>query len=210
MNKKEIKKGCHPEVFLFRISSLLINNRKAGGPEQQHLRTTHCAAFTLIELLVVVLIIGILAAVALPQYQGAVLRSKYVNMIVLAEAFKSAQERYYLANGEYAPSIYDLDIDIAGEKAKEPLDNREAYKVTEYYICTSATQMAAYWTDKDDNLFMMYNLRLDHINMWNGAHALCRAYYNSGQAGKAICKSFSGAHDCGDNTTKGFYYCFID
>ena len=67
-------------------------------------------AFTLIELLVVVLIIGILAAVAVPQYQKAVLRSRFVNIKVNMAAMIQAQRRYYLANNEYAADKGDLDI----------------------------------------------------------------------------------------------------
>ncbi len=70
------------------------------------------AAFTLIELLVVVLIIGILAAVAVPQYQKAVLRSRYVQAQVITKNFADAADRYYLANGSYPKYWHDMDIEI--------------------------------------------------------------------------------------------------
>lgn len=68
--------------------------------------------FTLIELLVVVLIIGILVSVALPQYQRAVLKSRYGAMIPLVKSLTEAQESYFLANGQYATDLSDLDVAI--------------------------------------------------------------------------------------------------
>jgi len=70
--------------------------------------------FTLLELLVVVLIIGILAAIALPKYQLAVLKSKYGSMLDFARVARDAQQRYYLINGKYTKNWRDLDIDYPG------------------------------------------------------------------------------------------------
>ncbi len=69
-------------------------------------------AFTLLELLIVVLIIGILAAIALPQYKKAVLKSRLVAMFPYVKAVTSAQERYYLTNSHYANSITNLDVNL--------------------------------------------------------------------------------------------------
>ncbi|MBO5910628.1 MAG: type II secretion system protein [Elusimicrobiaceae bacterium] len=68
--------------------------------------------FTLIELLVVVLIIGILASVALSQYQKSVEKSRAVQAITLARALHDAQEAYYLENGQYVYSKTQLPVDI--------------------------------------------------------------------------------------------------
>ncbi len=68
--------------------------------------------FTLIELLVVVLIIGILAAIALPMYQKAVEKTKIVRLMPTVKAVLDAQERYYLAHGKYAPELEQLDIQV--------------------------------------------------------------------------------------------------
>ena len=70
--------------------------------------------FTLIELLVVVLIIGILAAVALPQYQVAVVKSRVGAMLPVMASLSQAQEAYYLENGEYTEDVSKLNVEIAG------------------------------------------------------------------------------------------------
>ena len=72
-------------------------------------------AFTLIELLVVVLIIGILAAVALPQYQKAVAKARLMDAITTMKALSDAEEVYYMANGTFTTVLDDLDLGVQNE-----------------------------------------------------------------------------------------------
>ena len=68
--------------------------------------------FTLIELLVVVLIIGILAAVAVPQYQKAVEKAKATEALTLLKTVYQAAKVYKLENGTWPTSLNNLSVDI--------------------------------------------------------------------------------------------------
>ena len=76
--------------------------------------------FTLIELLVVVLIIGILSAIALPQYEEAVEKARASEALVVAKAIVDAAARYEQANPEACVSNKNqiADVDLKGGKWK--------------------------------------------------------------------------------------------
>ena len=71
---------------------------------------TNRKGFTLIELLVVVLIIGILAAMALPQYFKAVERSRMSEAETLLANIAQAQQRKYLQINKFAKAYTGLDV----------------------------------------------------------------------------------------------------
>ncbi len=80
----------------------------------------HCKkkdGFTLIELLVVVLIIGILSAIALPQYTKAVEKSRAAEAVQILRYMNEQVKLCVLANGEdgcYRKPNADLGIELGG------------------------------------------------------------------------------------------------
>ena len=104
-----------------RIKTLRDDDNNNGSPNPAGRRVSGSTAwvvssgFTLIELLVVVLIIGILASVAVPQYKVAVGKARYQKIMMTLRPLKTALEAHYLANGEYPPDTLDgVDVEIAG------------------------------------------------------------------------------------------------
>ena len=72
--------------------------------------------FTLVELAVVVVIIGVLAAFAVPRFLASVERSKAAEAFNFLAAVQSAQERYHARQGVYAALTTDLDIKLSTPK----------------------------------------------------------------------------------------------
>lgn len=132
------------------------------------------SGFTLIELLVVVLIIGILAAVALPQYRRAVMKSRIMQVVPALKSIKQAQEAYYMANGAYAANLEDLDVDVALPNGWEFLDG-------------DVNRVAAYHNTYGRVLVLVY--RLDRSSDTNKGKLYCSAATSNQQA-LDVCKSF--------------------
>ena len=72
-------------------------------------------AFTLVELLIVVLIIGVLAAVAVPQYQKAVEKSQAAKALLLFKGLVDATKVYEQQAGAWPGSFEALDIAVPGD-----------------------------------------------------------------------------------------------
>ena len=163
--------------------------KKEGHPEFSSGSTAWVVrrGFTLIELLVVVLIIGILASVALPQYTKAVAKSRYSQLITAGKSLKDAMEVYYMANGNYPQYWGDLDIEFKGCTA----DTSARYMLW----CDNFAVDMFKSNDVNLNLFDTYGLPNNGKNMPStDLYDKAPAYYvvwldNSPYPGKTECQS---------------------
>ena len=74
---------------------------------------TRRTGFTLVELAMVLVIIGVLAAFAVPRFLASVERSKAAEAFNYLSSVQVAQERYHARQGAYASDVTDLDIKLA-------------------------------------------------------------------------------------------------
>ncbi len=155
--------------------------------------------FTLIELLVVVLIIGILAAVAVPQYQKAVAKARVTEAIVALKALSDAEEVYFLANGTYTENLNTLDTSIP------PTSNYYTYS------CFNNQYSSCIARPTQDGYPALEFVFLNHWSSNKGKH-WCQADNMEGiltEKGKQkaldICKTF-GPQDTSLSEEHGPYY----
>lgn len=83
-------------------------------------------AFTLIELLIVVAIIGILAAIAVPNFLNARLKAQVAKVETDMKAISTAMEMYLIDNGSY-PGDHDLDNFFNNEDGQFKLTSPISY-----------------------------------------------------------------------------------
>jgi type IV pilus assembly protein PilA len=69
--------------------------------------------FTLIELLVVIIIIGILAAIALPSFLNQASKARQSEAKTYVGSMNRSQQAYYLEKQQFAPSLASLAVGIA-------------------------------------------------------------------------------------------------
>ncbi len=146
--------------------------------------------FTLIELLVVVLIIGILSAIALPQYQTAVLKARLQTLVPLLRTVADANERYRLANDQYTTSFGNLDISLPEGGTKTTAGNGiEMVQYNDWRIQLESTQAGG-------TIYMGETAVLQYqVKYSEGAKArqhTCVAFGSGGDIAHRVCKSYGG------------------
>ena len=149
--------------------------------------------FTLIELLVVVLIIGILAAVALPQYKLAVDKTKFANLQSAAKSIADAYIRYNLVNNEYPLSMASLDIDLLDDyEETNPTKNVSCRVYSDFYCCVMKPEFQYSYGEiicGNIDYSFIYHRRIFQDNESVALEQQCRAKYGNKRAEK-LCSSF--------------------
>ena len=136
--------------------------------------------FTLIEMLVVVLIIGILAGIALPQYRIATLKAKYARAKQTANDIRRAYELYYTVHNEFPTKFSDLEF-------ANKFDESNAMETENDYRCVmNVAYNEFYCTAKDFNLryFIQYKQQKKETS--------CRATTNTSDIYNRICQQETG------------------
>ena len=158
--------------------------------------------FTLLELLVVVLIIGILAAIALPQYKVAVTKSKFATLKNLTKSLLDAEERFYLTYNNYTNDMSELDIDIGGEYVSERT------RTFPWGLCTinlyDEEHNKFYVSCKNTNINMTYQIYPK--NAANGARICVYSGTDTSSAQYKVCSQETGKQVTCQSTYCESYY----
>ncbi len=145
-------------------------------------------AFTLVELLVVVLIIGVLSAIAIPIYQGAIDKSRWSTLLAPAKALQTAQMAAYMENGAYADDMSALVLSLPGEAQ----DNTYIMPDAEYSIDTKTASQSTITGQLDT----LPNVRLSMALKNPDSYLFCEAKSGDTRA-ERLCKNLLAGQKAG-------------
>ena len=168
-------------AFWFWVSKMRENSRGCSGRKLQN-GTPFCGGklsgrfargYSLIETLMVVLIIGILTAVALPQYQRAVAKAEYARAQAAAATLARGMDAYYATYKKYTPVMENLDVTIDYySSTKDCSDESTGCTYTgKHGICTLRTPGQVYCRNTKDTLRYYIYLSNYNSNTWAGKAA---------------------------------------
>lgn len=152
--------------------------------------------FTLIELLVAVLIIGILAAVALPQYQKAVDKSRAAEVLTMGKYLKNLEEAYYLEHGNYTDNFNKLGAETTACKI---IADGTILSCTHFYykLLLNFNRVTAHGGSGGITVTFV----LDHDTTVKSDS--CTAYKSDNYKYKPLCQSMTGDYSDGERECGG-------
>lgn len=152
--------------------------------------------FTLLEMLVVVLIIGILAGIALPQYRIAVTKARVASILPLMRRWKDASMEYKLQHGYYCsdegcPTAEELGVNWPSDWRCDDGEARtECFN--DYWYCDGLEPEGAVWCTHHIDLPDRFNIIMYQPDYegWEDVRGMttCNTYNPEEQ----ICKALGG------------------
>lgn len=175
--------------------------------------------FTLIEVLIVVLIIGILAAIAIPQYQVAVMKSRILPLLSMVRSLAEAERLYTTLEDTsmLAHSMEDLHIAVPSGFVSQTYtaggytDVRYTKDNTYFSISQKSKMVIAGLMDKDGEGFLTLDYLFQTVDTDGHREEdsiRCEANPHNSTAVR-VCKSLCGVSELYPRVQGRWHNCYI-